>query len=187
MAVRILVVNDTQEILDLFREILEDEGYEVILYSYTIEEMAEVERIAPDLIILDYVFGYEKSGWQMLQKLKMTRTTESIPIIVCTAATREVRDIQGYLQAHGIRLLPKPFGIDELLSIVTHALQDPEHDALLVSRQEEAPHKAESGAAEPGAAEPDAAEPDATACRANGKRRMSRQSKRKDSPAPKSE
>ena len=33
MATRILVVNDTAEILDMFRVVLEDEGYEVILFS----------------------------------------------------------------------------------------------------------------------------------------------------------
>jgi DNA-binding response OmpR family regulator len=31
MAARILVVNDTQEILELFRMLLEEEGYEVVL------------------------------------------------------------------------------------------------------------------------------------------------------------
>ncbi|HEX6818555.1 MAG TPA: response regulator [Ktedonobacterales bacterium] len=164
MAIRVLVVNDTQEILDIFRDILQDEGYEVVLYSYTIEEMAEVERIAPDLIILDYVFGYEKAGWQMLQKLKMTRATENTPIIVCTAATREVRDIQGYLQAHGIRLLPKPFDIDELLITVKLALQDPQHDALFVThreqeRREQGPAEARSAACDT-APEADGKEPE---------------------------
>lgn len=129
MAARILVVNDTQEILDLFRLLLEEEGYEVILYSYAIMDMREVERVAPDLIILDYIFGTEKTGWQMLQKLKMTRATATIPIIVCTAATREVREIEGYLQSHGIRLVPKPFDIDALLDAVKMALTETSHDA----------------------------------------------------------
>ena len=34
METRILVVNDTQEILDIFRDLLEDEGYEVVLSSW---------------------------------------------------------------------------------------------------------------------------------------------------------
>lgn len=169
MAIRVLVVNDTQEILDLFREILAEDGYEVVLYSYAIEDMAEIERIAPDLIILDYIFGYEKSGWQMLQKLKMTRATETIPVIVCTAATREVRDIQGYLQAHGIRLLPKPFGIDELSSAVRMALQDPRYDAFPVTEHEQEPDQEASQAHE-------------APCEANGKRSTKRES-RKTPPA----
>jgi len=128
---RILVVNDTQEILDLFRMLLEEEGYEVILYSFAILDMQVVQHIAPDLIILDYIFGYERTGWQMLQKLKMTRSTANIPVIICTAAVREVRDIEGYLQAHGIRLVAKPFDIDELLDTVRLGLLDPKYAADL--------------------------------------------------------
>lgn len=122
MALRILVVNDTQEILELFEEILGPEGYEVIPYSFAITDMPEIERIKPDLIILDLIFGSEKSGWQMLQKLKMVPSTANIPVIVCTAATREVREIEGYLQAKGVGLIPKPFNLDELLTEIKRRL-----------------------------------------------------------------
>ncbi|HEY7974091.1 MAG TPA: response regulator, partial [Ktedonobacterales bacterium] len=99
-ATRILVINDTPEILEAFRDILEDEGYETLLYSYPITKAHEIERLKPDLIILDYIFGRSKAGWQTLQLLKMRRSTAGIPVIVCTAATREVREIEGYLTAH---------------------------------------------------------------------------------------
>ena len=122
MAARIMVINDTQEILELFRLILEPEGYEVALYSYAIRDMADVERVKPDLIIVDFFFGVERQGWQMVQKLKMNRRTASIPIIVCTAADQAVRDIEGYLQAKNIALVPKPFDIDDLLLAVKQAL-----------------------------------------------------------------
>lgn len=136
MAARILVINDTQEILDIFRDLLEEEGYEVVLSSYLIMDMREVAQIKPDLIVLDYIFGAEKTGWQMLQKLKMTRATAAIPLIVCTAATREVRDIEGYIQAHGVRLVPKPFDIEDLLEAVKLALtSDPQHDAGLLTQR----------------------------------------------------
>ena len=122
MSARIMIINDTQEILELFRLILEPEGYEVALYSYAIRDMADVERVNPDLVIVDFFFGVERQGWQMVQKLKMNRRTASIPIIVCTAADQAVRDIEGYLQAKNIALVPKPFDIDDLLLAVKQAL-----------------------------------------------------------------
>ena len=128
MAARIMVINDTQEILELFRLILEPEGFEVALYSYAIRDMADVERVKPDLIIVDFFFGVERQGWQMVQKLKMNRRTASIPIIVCTAADQAVRDIEGYLQAKNIALVPKPFDIDDLLLAVKQSL-DPQFSA----------------------------------------------------------
>src|ERR1700739_3349013 len=109
MAKRIMVINDMQEILDLFRQILEPEGYEVILYSFAPNELQEIERHQPDLILLDFIFGAERLGWQLLQKLRMNQPTSTIPIIICTAAIREVREIEGYLHAQGIEVVPKPF------------------------------------------------------------------------------
>src|SRR6185312_2407818 len=86
-----------------------------------------------DLIILDYVFGTEKLGWQMLQMLKMYAPTARIPIIICTAAIREVRDIEPDLLARGIRVVPKPFDLDELLGSVKSALEAPHTDAYFRS------------------------------------------------------
>ncbi len=123
MGTRILVVNDTQEILELFEDLLTEEGYEVVLYSYAVQDMDEIERVKPGLIILDYIFGTEKLGWQMLQKLKMRRSTNTIPVIVCTAATRDVKEIEGYLTAKNVVLVPKPFDIDDLLGAVRQALR----------------------------------------------------------------
>ena len=134
MAQRILVINDTPEILELFQEILSEEGYEVILYSFATHDTVEIVRHRPDLIILDYIFGTEKLGWQLLQKLKMREDTASIPIIICTAAIREVREIEGFLLAKGVTVLPKPFDIDDLLLAVKNALVEPGVVATLIDK-----------------------------------------------------
>ena len=133
MATRIMVVNDTQEILQLFREILTDEGYEPILYSYAIQDLDEIERARPDLIILDYMFGEEQIGWQLLQKLKMYRPTAAIPVIVCTAAAQKVREMEGFLQSKGIGLVLKPFDIDDLLRAIEQSLRTREETAALAA------------------------------------------------------
>ncbi len=120
---RILVVNDTQEILELFRDLLVDAGYEVALLSYAPSEMTEVQRINPDLIILDLIFGSEQLGMQLLDKLKMKRETANIPVIICSAAMHALRDIEGYLKAHGVAIVPKPFDIDVLLMTIEQSLK----------------------------------------------------------------
>jgi DNA-binding response OmpR family regulator len=127
MSARILVVNDTQEILELFRMILEGEAYEVILSGFPIQRIQDVEEINPDLIILDFVFGDQKIGWQMLQMLKMHRSTESIPVIVCTAALDMVREQEGYLVSQGVHVIYKPFDIDHLITNIKQMLESHEH------------------------------------------------------------
>lgn len=122
MPARIMVINDTQEILELFEDLLTDEGYEVIVYSFGIQDMEEVVRAAPDLIILDLMMGGEQVGWQMLQKLKMKRKTAHIPVIVCTAAANAVQEMEGFLKSKKVGLVLKPFDIDDLLHAVSRSL-----------------------------------------------------------------
>jgi CheY-like chemotaxis protein len=123
MKTRILVINDAGEILDLMRMILEEHGYEVILFSYAIEEVKEIERLKPDLVILDIMMGTsDPQGWNTLQKLKLYPPTSHIPIIVCTAAERFVREQEGYLVSKGVMTLLKPFDLDDLLHMVHKAL-----------------------------------------------------------------
>lgn len=134
---RILVINDTQEILELFRMLLEGEGYEVILSGFPIQQINDVKLINADLIILDFVFGDQKTGWQMLQMLKMDRATTTIPVIVCTAALDMVREQEGYLVSQGVHVVFKPFDIDHLLSNVKQLLESHEHVALVADEEEE--------------------------------------------------
>lgn len=131
---RILVINDTQELLEMFRLLLEQEGHEVVLSGMPILKLNEVEEIQPDLIILDIIFGDQKAGWQMLQMLKMKRSTATIPVIVCTAALHEVQQQEGHLISQGVRVIYKPFDIDNLFAVIDQALKP---DAKVLTQMNE--------------------------------------------------
>lgn len=47
----ILVVNDTEEILDLFRDIIEGLGHRMTAWSFSPDDLAKVTEIEPDLVI----------------------------------------------------------------------------------------------------------------------------------------
>lgn len=125
MAQRIMVINDTQEILELFDDLLSGEGYTVSLHSYSTRDLQEVREIMPDLIISDHPPFLEENGWQFLQKLKMDRATEYIPVILCTTSLKWLRSNvdEAWLTAKRIVVLPKPFNIDELLDTVRTAFE----------------------------------------------------------------
>ncbi len=136
MAARILVVNDTQEILELFRMLLEEEeGYDVILSGFPIQQIKEIEQIKPDLIILDLILGDERTGMQMLQMLQMQRSTATIPVLVCTAALQIVREQEGYLVSQGVQVVYKPFDIGDLLTNVKQLLESHEHISSVVKEE----------------------------------------------------
>jgi DNA-binding response OmpR family regulator len=110
-----LVVNDTQEILELFRDILEEEGWDVSLTTFAPKDLASVIETDPDLVILDFIIGDEAYGWQLLQKMKMHRATQDIPVVVCSGALQLVRELEGQLAAKNVGVVIKPFDIDDLL------------------------------------------------------------------------
>ena len=142
MAARILVVNDTQEILELFRMLLEEEeGYDVVLSGFPIQQVKDIEHIKPDLIILDLVLGDEKTGMQMLQMLKMQRSTATIPVLVCTAALQIVREQEGYLVSQGVHVVYKPFEIDDLMANVKQLLGSHEHISSVIEEERKKQHQ----------------------------------------------
>ena len=122
MATRIMVINDDQDILDLYELLLSDEGYEVITSKLAFEHPAAVELVHPDLIMLDLKFGTQLEGWKMMQKLRLYRPTSDLPIILCTAALREAREQEDHLRSEGIGIVYKPFAIDHLLLAVRQML-----------------------------------------------------------------
>ena len=129
-ATHILVINDTQEILELFEEILTAMGHEVTLLSYAPDELRQIEEADPDLVIVDFVIGgREMEGWQLLQKMRMNRSTQQIPIIACTAAQQAVREQEGYLTQQGIAIVLKPFNVVQLENAVRMALKVSESSA----------------------------------------------------------
>ena len=137
---RIVVINDTKEILELFRDVLEVEmGHDVVLMSFAPDELARIADEKPDLVIIDFIIGdREMEGWQLLQKLRMFKPTAQVPIIACTAAVRQVRESEAYLLEQGVEVVLKPFSIDQLEDAVHRALQVGESTATVrAARQRE--------------------------------------------------
>ena len=121
----ILAINDTPAILELFAAILESAGYLASTDLFAKDPaalLADVERLAPDAVVLDYLIGGEALGWQFLQMLKMHPPTAGIPVVICTAAVKQVEELRPHLDAQGIGVVLKPFDIGQLLAAVAEAL-----------------------------------------------------------------
>ena len=117
----VLIINDTQEILDLMRELLEDEGYRVTT-SLALLDIAKVKGLEPDIIVQDLLFeGIQELGWKFLTLVRLDPALARIPLVLCTAAVRTVRDpeMAEQLDRQGIRVVLKPFTIDELLTTLS--------------------------------------------------------------------
>jgi len=123
MAAHILAINDSGDILQLYKEILEDEGgYHLTAMVYKPLLIEEVKALSPDLIITDYKFREEDVGYNFVQQLKMDRDTARIPVIIVSAAVKDLREVEGHLASKDVGVLFKPFDVDELLAIVEQRL-----------------------------------------------------------------
>ena len=114
----ILIVNDTQEILDLMQELLEDEGYRVTT-SLALLDIGKVRALAPDIIVQDLLFeGTQELGWKFLTLARLDPVLARVPLVLCTAAVRTVNDpeMAEQLNRQGIRVVLKPFTIEDLLT-----------------------------------------------------------------------
>ncbi|HSB32625.1 MAG TPA: response regulator [Candidatus Sulfobium mesophilum] len=79
---KILIVDDDQNILRLYKEELEEEGYLIVTASSGQEAMEQFEREAPDLVTLDILLP-DVDGIKLLRQMKEKRPR--LPVIMSTA------------------------------------------------------------------------------------------------------
>jgi CheY-like chemotaxis protein len=114
---RMLVLDDDEDTLEVLSMVLQDEGYDVYQRDLLIEDLAEVERLAPHVMIVDVFMGARQAGWEFIQRLKAHPPTASIPIMLCTAGRLTPEQIHTS-QLQGIAIVYKPFDLHELLELV---------------------------------------------------------------------
>jgi len=112
--VDILVIDDDATFGELLQSFLEEEGHHTAICTTPALARQSIQQSQPDLIILDTVLGPE-NGWRFLEELKGDPSTATIPVLVCSAAVRDVIAATDRLRAQGSEVLLKPFDLDELL------------------------------------------------------------------------
>lgn len=117
---KILVVDDEQDICEILQYNLETEGYEVTTAN-SAEEALSLNISDFSLILLDVMMG-EMSGFQMAQHLKNNPETAQIPIIFITALDNEDNIVTG-LNIGGDDYIPKPLSLKEVKARVKAVLR----------------------------------------------------------------
>jgi CheY-like chemotaxis protein len=120
----ILVMDDVPAILDILREIFEEDGHRVTT-SQELLNLQQIRALRPDMIVSDLLFpGVQNAVEPFWRAARHDVVLASLPIILCTAASRIV---QGEVMAQQLRALRvhvvlKPFDIDGLLALVAESL-----------------------------------------------------------------
>lgn len=117
---KILVVDDEQDICEILQYNLENEGYEVDVAN-SAEEALQLPLADYALILLDVMMA-EMSGFQMARWLKDVPDTAAIPIIFITALDDEDNMVKG-LNIGGDDYIAKPLSMKEVKARVKAVLR----------------------------------------------------------------
>lgn len=118
---RVLVVDDDEKILEVFRDLLERDGrFEFQTATTGYDAGLLTEQFRPHLIILDYMLP-DVNGNVVCQRLKENPATHDIAIIFVSGVINE-HEIKSLLSAGGDAFLKKPFRIEDLLDKMTELL-----------------------------------------------------------------
>lgn len=108
----VLLVDDSPDSLSFLTDALEQSGYSVLIATSGSSALSIVDRITPDLVLLDAVMPV-MDGFETCQRLKAMGAVAQVPVIFMTGLT-ETEHIVRALEAGGVDYLSKPINIDEL-------------------------------------------------------------------------
>ena len=102
---KILIIDDTPELLELLKKPLEIDGYEVVTANDGEEGLAKFDQFDPDVVICDIMMP-KMNGYEVLNEIKK-RQTRWIPFIMLSAISDFNKIKQAY-DGHSDFYLTKP-------------------------------------------------------------------------------
>jgi DNA-binding response OmpR family regulator len=118
MEKHILVVDDDQDVLEIFRDILVNEGYKVTIFAEVDEIADAMQACKPDLVIVDFLLQGINGG-ELCSQIKRNEQTSHVPVILTSAHPRVLLSLGDY---HCDEFLEKPFDINYLTERIKYHL-----------------------------------------------------------------
>ena len=115
---KILLVDDEESIHVLYRQELEDEGYEVYSAFSGTDALQTVKALSPDLVVLD-IYMPGMNGIQVLRELKEMKP--KMPVVLFSAYPGFKHDFGAWASDEYIVKSTNP---DDLKAIVSQFLSD---------------------------------------------------------------
>jgi CheY-like chemotaxis protein len=119
-AKRILIVDDDKDIVHMLAGVLRKAGYEPIAALDALQGVTRANRDLPDAILLDLVMP-AGGGFSVIERLKNSVRTSTIPIIVLTGSIEPgVEKKAQELGAQGV--FHKPYDVVAVLECIKQTL-----------------------------------------------------------------
>jgi DNA-binding response OmpR family regulator len=112
MAHKILLVDDDQNILEVFSRGLRKEGFEVVTACDGEDALQKVASESPEVVILDLMMP-KLNGFEVLQQLR-AKYKKWIPVII-NSAEKDLESVRKAYTMEADHYLTKPCGIDVMV------------------------------------------------------------------------
>ncbi|ABD55157.1 sigma-54-dependent transcriptional regulator [Jannaschia sp. CCS1] len=117
----ILVVDDERDIRELICDILQDEGFTTRMAGNSDEAMAELNKSAPGLMILDiWLKDSNMDGIDILGHVK--RDNPEVPVVIISGHGN-VEIAVAAIKQGAYDFIEKPFNIDQLMVVIKRAME----------------------------------------------------------------
>lgn len=103
----VLLVEDEEPLRMVLRDLLEREGYEIVEAADGVQALDEVDRHAPDIIVLDLNLP-RLDGYHVLSHLRARPATATVPVLVLTARGDEDSEVKVF-ESGADDFITKPF------------------------------------------------------------------------------
>lgn len=129
----VLVVDDAADIRLLVRAVLTPAGCRVSEAASAAEALAELDRSRPDIVLLDVQMP-DADGWSVLEAIRSSERTASLPVMLCTVKGHPADLRRGWeLGCDGY--LNKPFAIRDLVDELMRVVQRTDDERAATRRQ----------------------------------------------------
>lgn len=118
---KILIIDDVAENLNILRQILRSQGYELFLAKDGSKGFEIAKEIKPDLILLDIMMPI-LNGYETCKLLKEDKNLKEIPVIFLSALSESKDKVKAF-EVGGVDYIAKPFNDQEVLVRVKSHLQ----------------------------------------------------------------
>jgi CheY-like chemotaxis protein len=122
----IVVADDDPAVNEVVHDALCEEGYDV-RRCFTGDAAARIiQRVVPDLAIIDMQMEVRDAGLRVLRSLRQDPATARIAVIICSGDSAFLRTQRHELATYGAEIVVKPFDITHLVATVSRLLAAPQ-------------------------------------------------------------
>ena len=113
----ILVVDDEYALVESLSELLQEEGYRVVSAGNGRDGLARLQKEKPDLVLVDLMMPIA-DGKELVRGMRSLADHRSVPVVMMSAAAKEVALPIPDRSLNVSRYLQKPFRFEKLLEAI---------------------------------------------------------------------